>query len=288
MNDLEKITTERKKFSQFILGNARAIIITFILLTVVVVMTTDIQRITISDIRDIGLEFFLILFASYAMYIFCADGGTSAGIATDVYKAAVARFADLKKRVMENARYAKLNDFCVWYIEDELKKTRMRHLVVTGITYDEYVAKYSKLSRKELKALSELTDIQRKAIHKANTVKMIRLTPNMLLSTQRSDASARFALRITPKMQRNLTFSSKLVKMSVASLCVSLIALEVIVEPSWNVFAEVCLKLSMVAVNGFEGRNVGYVNITEDTVDFINAQCDLLEQGIHYADAHTI
>lgn len=285
MNDqLERISLEKKKISSFLIGNARALIITFILFTVVVVMTTDVRQITVTSITDIGYEFFLVLFASYAMYIFCAEGGTTIGLNTDLYKNAMARFDELKKKIMENARYSKLNDFCLWYVEDELKKTRMHHLVVAGITYDEYLEKYSKLSRAELNEITDITELQKKAILKANLVKMIHLTPNMLTSTQRKESQARFALRITPKMQKRLTFSAKLVKMSIMSLCVSLIALEIIVEPSWAVFAEVCLKLAMVIINGFDGRSAGYTNIVEDTVEFVNAQCDLLEQAIYYAD----
>lgn len=284
MNELERISTEKKKLSQFILGNARSLIITFILFTVVVVMTTDIQQITISDISDIGLEFFLILFSSYAMYIFCADGGTVAGLATDAYKNAVARFECLKKRLLENARYSKLNDFCTFYIEDDLKKTRMHYLVVASISYDEYLEKYSKMSRAELKNMPGLTKLQKKAIHKANSVRMLKFTPNMITTMQGKHSVTRFALTLTPKMQKSFAFGTKFVKMSALSMGMSLIALQVIIEPSWAVFAEVCLKLSTVIINGFDGRVVGYNNITEDTVTYINAQCDLLEQAIQYAD----
>ena len=284
MNGLEIISTEKKKFSQFILGNARALIITFILFTVVVVMTTDIQQITISDISDIGLEFFFILFASYAMYIFCADGGTAAGLSTAVYKAAVARYNELKKQILEHSRYSRLNDFCTHYVTEDLKKARMNYLMVASVSYDEYLTKYSKLSKQELKDLPELTQLQKKAIAKANAVRMIKFTPVMLTTMRGKDTQSRFALRITPRMQRNFTFSAKLIKMSLVSLCVSLIALQVIIEPSWTVFAEVCLKLGMVIVNGFDGRNTGYNNITEVTVTYIDAQSDLLEQAIHFAD----
>ena len=69
MNEFEKISVERKKISQYIVGNARTLMIAFILFTVIVVMTTDIKLVTISSITDLGLEFFLLLFASYAMKI---------------------------------------------------------------------------------------------------------------------------------------------------------------------------------------------------------------------------
>lgn len=284
MNDLEKISMERRKFSQFIIGNARSLIITFILFTVVVVMTTDIQQITISNISDIGLEFFLLLFASYAMYICCADSGTSAGMATDIYKKAVERFSDLKKQILIDSRYSKLNEFCTFYIEEDLKKMRMHYLVAVGIKYEHYLEKYSKLSYSELAEIPDLTKMQLRAVHKANKVKMIKFTPDMITTIQGKSCFARFALTITPRMQKTFAFSTKFVKMSALSVGMSLIALQMIVEPSWTVFAEVCLKLVMVIINGFDGRTVGYNNITCDTVAFINMQCDLLEQAIHFAD----
>jgi hypothetical protein len=287
MNELEKIPTERKKFSQYVLGNARTLMIAFILFTVVVVMTTDIKFITISSIRDIGLEFFLILFASYAMYACCADGGTSAGLATDAYKESVARFTDLKKQILENSRYSRMNEFCSYYIEEELKKTRMQYLIVAGIKYTEYIEKYAKLSRAEIKKQTELTDMQKKAIIRANRVRQIRFTPNMM-TTMPGKISTRFALSVTPKAQRTIAFSTKFVTMSLLSIGMSLIALKVILEPSWTVFAEVCMKLVTVVVNGFDGRRMGYENITVDTINFTNAQSDLMHQAIQYIDTHPI
>lgn len=111
MNELELMPTEKKKLSQYILGNARTLMIVFILFTVVVVMTTDIRFVTISSIRDIGFEFFLILFSSYSMYILCADGGIKDGYATDGYKASVNQFDELKERI-ENTMLTRMNEFC--------------------------------------------------------------------------------------------------------------------------------------------------------------------------------
>ena len=98
MSNFEQIP-ERKKLSHHILGNARTFIIILILFTVIVVMTTDIRELTISSITDLGLDFFIVLFASYGMYVCCADGGVSAGYSTDIYKASVARFDELKTKI---------------------------------------------------------------------------------------------------------------------------------------------------------------------------------------------
>lgn len=284
MNELERLSTDKKKLSQFVLGNARSLLIVFILFSVVVIMTTDIKFITVSSLRDIGLEFFLILFASYALYICCADGGTSAGLATDVYKDSAKRFTTLKDQLLVNDRYSRLNEFCAYYIQEELKKTRMQYLIVASITYDEYLEKYVKLSRKEIKKQTELTKLQKKAIKRANKVKPLRFTPDMLTTMQGKTFFTRFALSITPKMQKRIAFSGKFMKMFLTAIGMSLIALKVILEPSWTVFAEVCMKLVTVVINGFDGRTMGYNNITVDTVNYTNAQSDLLTQALNFID----
>lgn len=286
MGEFEKIAIERRKISKLISGNARTLMIAFILFAVIVVMTTDISLITVSSIKDFGLEFFLLLFASYAFYVVNADGGTSAGLATEEYKGAVKRFEELKAQALENARYSRLNEYCEYYIAEELKKTRMHYLVVASIRYDEYLEKYAKLSGREIKALAELTELQKRAVIKANRVKQIRFTPNMMTTMQGKGAFTRFALTVTPKMLKDFAFGTKFIKMSFAALGMSLIALQVILEPSWTVFAEVCMKLVAVVINGFDGRTMGYSNIVIDTVSYTNIQSDLMQQAIHYIDAH--
>ena len=288
MGNLEKIAADKRKVSQYIFANARTFTIVFILFSVIVVMTTDITLVTISSIRDFGLEFFILLFTSYALYVLCADGGTVAGYATDVYKEAVKRFGEMKTKVLEDNRYSRLNEYCAYYIAEDLKKARMQYLVVASIKYDEYVEKYSKLSKREIMALTELTELQKKAIAKANRVKQIRFTPDMLYTINGKSVFTRFVLQLTPKMLKNLAFGTKFVKMSFVAVGMSLIALQVIVEPSWSVFAEVCMKLVTVIINGFDGRTMGFNNITIDTVNYTDTQSDLMQQAIQYIDSHPL
>lgn len=288
MSDFEKISIERKKLSQLILGNARTLVIAFILFTVIVIMTTDIKLITISSIKDFGLEFFLILFASYAMYICCADGGTSAGLATEEYKGAIKKFSELKEKMLDNTQFSRMNEFCAYYIAEELTRMRSQYLIVAGIDYEEYLEKYVKLDKSEIKESKELTKFQQKAIIKANNVKPIRFTPDMLISSQENGSFTRFALSITPKMYKNFAFGTKFIKMSFVAVGMSLIALQVILEPSWSVFAEVCMKLFTVVINGFDGWTMGYNYIVFKTVKYTDDQSYLMQQALQYIDAHPL
>ena len=278
---LEPITSERKNVTQYIFRNARPILIAFILFVVIVVMTTDIRLVTISSLTDLGLEFFILLFCSYGMYICCTDGGVKSGCDTDLYKNAVKRFDELKYQI-EASLLSKMNDFCVHYINEELKQTRMHYLGVSCIPYDTYIEKYAKLGKKDIDALTELTSLQKKAVKKANSLRPIKLTPEMIL-TQGKTAHSRSALAANPGTMKNVAFTVKIFKMSFISICMPLIALDVIMEPSWIVFAEVCLKLFTVVLNGFDGHKDGYNNITVHTVNYVNNQCSLMQQAIQYA-----
>lgn len=279
MGEFEKIP-ERRKVSAYIIGNARTLMIAFILFAVVVVMTTDIRLVTISSITDLGLEFFLLLFGSYGMYICCADGGINKGYATDIYKTSVARFEGLKTRI-EESMLSRMNDFCYHYVDEELKKTRMQYLGLVCIPYEVYIEKYVNLGKKEIKALPGLTETQKKAIRKANRVKRIRLTPERMMTLGKT-VHTRSVLAITPNTMKNITFSAKIVKMSFISLCMSMIAFDIIKEPTWTVFAEVCIKLATVIINGFDGHREGFYNITVHTVNYVNQQSSLMQQAIQY------
>lgn len=283
MNELEKIP-ERKRLSQYVLGNARTLMIVFILFVVVVVMTTDIRLVTVSSITDLGLDFFILLFASYGMYICCADSGTKNGYATDAYKESVKRFGALKDKI-EVSMLHRMDDFCAHYVDEELRKMRMQYLSVVCIPYDVYIEKYVNLGKKEINALPELKDSQKKAILKANKVKRIKLTPERIMTLGKT-IHTRSALTITPDTMKNITFGAKIVKMSFISICMSMIALDVIMQPSWTVFAEVCLKLATVVINGFDGHREGFNNITIHTVNYVNNQSSLMQQAIQYIEAH--
>jgi hypothetical protein len=261
--------------------------IMFILFTVVVVMTTDIRFVTISSIKDLGQEFFLLLFSSYAMYICCADGGIKNGYTTEEYKSSVKQFCELKKRIEDSLMLTRMKEFCEHYVDGVLRTARMQYLSVACIPYDIYMEKYVTLGKKDINALTELTDLQKKAVRKANRVHRIKLTPEMVL-TQGKTVHTRSGLPIDPDTMKKIAFSVKFLKMCFISVCMSLIALDVILQPSWTVFAEVCLKLTAVIINGFDGNREGFKNITVHTVNYVNNQSALMRQAIQYIDAHPI
>lgn len=280
--ELETISTDKKKLSHYILGNARTLVMVFILFAIMVVMTTDIRMATISDVRDFGSEFFLLLFGSYGMYICCADSGSEAGLKSEIYKKTHDTLEEHRSKI-EETMLPRMGEFCAAYIEKELRNARMHYLAVVCIPYEVYIEKYVTLGKAEINATEGLSSAQRKAIIRANKVKPIKLTPEMLLSGSEG-ARTRSGLSINPRTMKNIFFSIKMAKMSFTSVCMSLIAMQVIFEPSWAVFAEVCMKLVTVVINGFDGYKEGFKNITVYTVNYENTQSNLMRQATQYID----
>lgn len=282
MNDLQTLPLEKRSVSKLILGNIRTLMIALILFTVIVVMTTDIKLVTISSITDLGLEFFIILVSSYMMYVCCADGGIERGFKTSTYIESKKRYDELKAKIEENY-IEKMGEFCEDYIAEELKRSRKKILSSACISYEEYEREFLKLSPREVRALTTLTERQKTAVIKASKLRRIRLTPDMLL-TQSRTGRFRSPLAYSPEACKNLTFGAKFIKMALMSACMTLIALDIIIEPSWTVFAQVCLKLVTVVINGVDGDKEGFRNIAVHSVNYTNAQAQLMLQAINYAE----
>jgi hypothetical protein len=283
MSEFERLP-EKKKLSQYIFGSARSFMIALVLFATIVVTTTDIRLLNLANIASLGINFFIFLFASYGMYICCADGGINAGYATDGYKNSVARFNELKDKI-EGSMLTRMNEFCNYYCDEELRKMRMQYLAVVCIPYDVYLAKYVTLGTQEVNACKELKSREKKAINKANSVKRIKLTSEKIMTLGKAPHS-RSVLGVTPDAMKNLVFGKKMVRMILISLFISVIAFDVIEQPTWTVFASCCLKLAMVCFHGYDGHREGFLNITAHTVSYINTQSLLMSQAIQYIEKH--
>lgn len=287
MNDLEKITLEldasKRKFAKTFMNNIGLFMGVFLIFAVIVIMTTDIHLVSFEEITSLGLDFFLLLFCSYSMYICCADTGSKTGLSTNIYAETMAKFEAIKAKLVEGQKQARLPEFCKHYIDEELKATKESILVIVGLTFEIYQVRYMHLDDTEIDAIPDLSEPQKKAIKKANRVKPVKLAPEMLLRHGR-DAHRRSPLEVNPNAKKNFIFGAKFLEISALSVGMSIIALDIIVEPSWLIFASVCLKLVSVIMNGFAGYKAGYENIVIDTVNYMNGQIDLMQQALQYIE----
>ncbi len=291
MDDFESLTLDlnekRKKFTKTFMDNLGLVMGAVIVMAVVVIMTTDLRLISPREIESIFVDICLLIFCSYSMYICCADTGTKNGLMSSSYTEAKKKVDDLKRYIVSMRMQGKLSKFCKHYVDEELIRTKTYKLSTVGIDYDEYVKEYLHEDDEDIDKLSGLSKLQKNIIKETKAIAPIRLNPEMLMGGIR-EKQRRSPLEINPKDSKKLEFAVKFFQISAISLIMSVIAFDVVTDPSWSVFASVCMKLLNVITNGFTGYKTGYDNIVIDTTNYIESQCNVLQQAIQFIEAEEI
>jgi hypothetical protein len=276
--------SEKKRIAKGVLNYAGIAVGVFLMFAVVVIVTTDIHLITPEEIAALGLDFFLLMFCSYSMYVNCADSGMRAGLLTNTYLEAIKKFEELKNTIIARKWQGRLLDFCLHYVKQELKGARLYILASVGIGYEEYESKYITLGKDAVKKTS-LTKRQKEAINKANEIEPIHLTPEMILKRGRG-SSRRSPLGVKPETKKVINFSGKFVTTFIVSFLLSIIVLDIIQEPTWVIVASCAMKLLAVVMNGFMGYKFGFENIVIDTANYISDQSDLMTDAMQWLEAN--
>ena len=278
--DLERTMKNRAATTFF---NYSGIVISaFLMFVVILVVTTDIQ-LELKNIASLGMDFFLLLFCSYASYILCADSGEKAGMMSTAYINAKAEFDEWLAKITSMNIHCVLGDFCAHYIKEDLRTARMNHLVVAGVTYDEYEEIYSKMDDKEIDALAGRSEAQKKALKAATRVHPIKLLPDQIIGSI-DGAKIREPLGLKPTARRNRTFALKFTTISIISVGMVLIGLNSLETSGWLIFVSICFKLGSVLYNCFDGYKTGYEGKSVHSTEYMYAQVSLMRQALAYAE----
>ena len=286
MNELEVIKFEdtKKRIAKGFINYGGIFVSVCLMFAVVMIVTTDVKVGSIKDLADLGMDFFLLLFCAYASYISCSDSGAKAGLATDIYTETLANFNAWKDKIVKGNMQVKLAEFCRNYILDDLKNVRMSYLAVVGLSYQQYET-YMTMDDKEIDNLPHLSEAQKKAIKKANHTKPITLKPESILRHGKGSYH-RSPLEMSPETRKSINYVVKFAQSSLVAFGMSIIALDIVTDPSWIVFATVCFKLVSVVYNCFSGYTTGYSNIVVDSVNYMNAQIDLMQLAVQYIESN--
>lgn len=273
--------SHKKAATKTLLNNAGILVGVFIVFAVITIVTTDIKIADPEKFGQLGIDFFLLLFCSYSMYINCSDSGMRLGLRNEDYLAAVDLFEDRKNVIKKNKFQKRMYEFCLYYINRELENAKMNILLVVGFDYETYLEKWLGKSEEYIQSINELTKPQKDAIIKANAVKPIKLTPEMILMRGRRSEN-RAALGITPQQKKVFNFGFKFISNVVIALFWTAIVIEFAIEPTWELFVAIILRSLLIILNGFSGYKFGYENIVFDTTNYMNDQTDLMEQALQY------
>ena len=280
--DLERAA--KKRLTQSFFNYSGIIVSAFLMFVVILVVTTDI-RLEIKNLAHLGLDFFLLLFCSYAAYILCADSGEKRGTLTDEYLAAQDEFETWLDEISAKSAHCVLGDFCAEYIKTDLRNARMNYLTLAGITYDEYEEKYLNLDDSKIDKLTTFSEAQRKALKEANSVKPITLRPDQILGRVHG-VRDRSPLGIAPTTKKHISYGVKFVTISLISLGMVLIGLNSIETSPWLIFVTICFKMGSVLFNCFDGYKAGYESKAVYTVNYMRQQVSLMKQALVYSEQH--
>lgn len=282
-NSVVADNAKRKRLMHSFFNNAGIFLGVFIMFAVVVIVTTDVRLITFEEWAAFALDFFLLLFCSYSMYITCSDSGMRAGLRGEIYTAAIDIYDEHKKTIVTRQLQPRLYDFCRNFIETELRNARMAVLANVGFIYRDFEENWLGKDTDTIEKEESLSGAQKKALIAANAIAPIHLTPDMILKRGRG-GGRRAPLGLPPELKKRINLAIKLVTSLITAFAVSLIALDIVMEPTWTIFATCCIKLLTVAINGFWGYKYGYENIVVDTVNYINDQVDLMKQAEQFCE----
>lgn len=280
-SSIERMNKGQKKITKTILNNTGMIVGFFIIFVVIVVFTTDVRLTGALKWAELGLVFFILLFCSYSMYVNYANSGTQAGKKSNVFTDSLSAYNSKKQDIIDKKYQSRLSEFCRYYIKEELRNSRTSVLSEVGIDFDVYEEKYIGKDKKHLIADTSLSKTQVAAILQANRITPIKLTPEMIMKRGRGNNS-REPLGMKPETKKRIHLGTKFVTTCITSFLTGIIVLDVIINPTWATFVACCLKVLLVALNGFFGYKMGYENIVIDTVEYMNDQVDLMNQLVQY------
>ena len=281
--DLERAAKQR--LTQTFFNYSGIIVSVFLMLVVVLAVTTNIEF-ELGNLADLGMNFFLLLFCSYAGYVLCTDTGERKGYTTEEYIKGRAEFEEWYETMTEKDVHCVLSDFCAYYIKEDLRAARLNCLVLAGVTYSEYEKHYMTLSNADIDKLSGKSEAQKKALKAANAVKPITLRAEQILGGA-DGKQDRSPLSISPKIRKRITFGIKFGTISLLSFGMVLIVLNSIEASPWITFVTICLKMGGVLYNCFDGYKSGYENIAVYTVEHMRQQVSLMKQALLYAERGT-
>ena len=284
---LDSMRESKNKAIKGFINNKGLFVGIILVFIVILVFTTNVNFQSTAEIIKLSLVIFVFMFCSYSMYVNCADSGTRAGKNTSLYITTQGEYNAIKKRIIDGNNQMRLSEFCRYYIDDELKNARKDILDGVGIDYDEYLKIWVGADKITIESDGKLSKGKKTAIIKANAIKPVKLTPEMIMKCGRGN-KRRAPLGVRPETRKRVNYGVKLITTISTSLFTCMLALEVISNPSWATFAELCIKLLMVVLSGFTGYKMGYENITVSTVDYILDQTDLLNQFEQYLGKYPV
>lgn len=186
------------------------------------------------------------------------DAGMLKGKKTSEYKDANARYEEARSEVYSKRLATLMPELCVRYVKTELENYRRAIIAETYITWDDYIKKYQRMSKKELLKDDELTPEAARAIAKANAAKPIKLNAVQLMNAESTARRRLDILGVSPMQKAKIDKGINSVTRIFTTFLGCVMAVSIIVEPTWSNFALWCSRIAPVIIGYILGENAGF------------------------------
>lgn len=274
---LEKSNVVKKKLKRTVFDNLSKIVAFLFTAILIIALTTSITLKTEGSLVDNLILGAVLAVYYYTMYGCFKDSGKREGLSCSKYIESESRYKTVCKKITELRIRKHLNEWVHLYIERELKDKREEILSQVGISLQEWEEKYRKVSKRSKH--ENLTEQEFTAIVEANSLKPIKLSPDMLMSMERTSQS-RNPIGTNPRVKDSIHSASRLIRACITALTTGSIMLQLVGNVTFANIASVCLELAPGLIYMFAGYRRGFDGINTDMVGYIDSKSDLLEQFV--------
>lgn len=228
------------------------------------IMFFDIELVEIISI-DFAMQSIIIVILYMVIHNALLNNGLRVGKKDEIYLAAHSEYEEMMKRIGEDT--VGIDEFCDECVETEFVRAKKRLLINAGISYEKYQSEYEGKKWWQIK----LPWVKRKWVVKANKLKRILLTPEMILLDDVSMSEREgMPLSRAEKLKRRIKTS---MAMTVLFGCFTVsILLEYVEGINSAVVIYTFLKLVGLLWNGAKGYMTGISSFTEDAVEYLKVQ----------------
>ena len=220
-------------------------------------------------VEKITVQMSVTMFCIFLMYTSMSDAGCRAGEERGEYTEARDEWITLADRVRRSGNLAALSGFCRRLAIEEREEARADRLAAVGLSLGDYREIASDPAR--LRLLPRRT---RRAILRARSVRLLRLSPDRLLSS-----SGRGRRRIAPVSPGSARARSTVFAM-VPSLVGTFLTVSVAFTAADGLTASAVIsaafRLLALLWTGFRGYGMGYRSVVRDGVSACKARSALL------------
>ena len=272
----------------------------FLIAAVVIAALLSMGELTLSWSGALNISLLVIFLYLVASLVYRNNysGGMAKGKLSEEYKRAKTEYDEAVKAINELGLLPCLPELCIRYREEDLRYRRTEVLSDMCIDYDLYEEKYLGKSEEDLRDSEEkLGEDEVKCILKANKLKGIRITRNILLSTGEGGDFAEKLLNVF-NLARSVSVESvtrqridlglNMLSRAATTILAGVVGISLMVESfSLQFVAQWAVRMLPILFAAIGGNSAGVKNVLETLVPSLERKTAIMKVLIAWGKEKT-